>query len=66
MPDVTAKSIFKLPADMRQKLEEMSSDIEAAKAAIETLQKLGMDTRFLEDKLRWAEEVRETLLKEFG
>jgi myo-inositol catabolism protein IolC len=58
--------LFKLPLDVRQRLEDMISDIEAAKSAIATLQKLGIDTREMEDKLSWAEQVRETLLKEFA
>lgn len=66
MPDNSPNDLFKLSPDIRQKLEDMVKDIEAAKSAIQTLQKLGIDTRVLEDKLNWAAEVRETLLKEFG
>jgi hypothetical protein len=56
----------KLPADIKQQLEEQGPFVETAKKQIQTLKKLGIDTKQMEEKLEWAEEARKTLLSEFG
>jgi hypothetical protein len=55
-----------LPADIKQQLEEQGPFVETAKKQIQTLKKLGIDTKQMEEKLEWAEEARKTLLSEFG
>lgn len=57
---------FKLPKAVFDQLDAMSTNIEAAEATIKTLQKLGMDTKDIEEKLVWAKNVRETLLTDFS
>jgi len=58
--------LFKLPADVSQKLRDQAADIEKAKKAIAIIKQLGMDTKELEDKIAWSESVRATLLREFA
>lgn len=58
--------LMKLPPAIRSNLENMDAEIKTAKKSIGVLKKLGMDVRTLEDKLNWAEEVRSTLITEFG
>ena len=66
MGDVSSGDLYKLPPETRAELESLVNDIDKAKHAIETLRKLGINTTDLEAKLTWAENVRETLLKEFS
>jgi len=65
MANANTENLMVLPADIREKLEKLNPDIAEAKNAVKTLKKLGVDVRSLEDKLKWANNVRETLLKEF-
>lgn len=58
--------VVKLPAEVKVKLDKMSTEISGARRGIAALKHMGMETRALEDKLEWAEEVRKTLLKEFS
>lgn len=57
---------MKLPATVRKELEGMDKEIRKAKKAVGTLGSLGMDVIDLKDKLKWAEQVRTTLLTEFS
>lgn len=57
--------IIKLPPESKKSLEALSGDLEAAEAAIASLDKLGMDTVDMKQKLEWAKKVRETLLSDF-
>jgi len=66
MPAKKEEPIFKLPAEMKARLETTNTDIEKAQKAIEVMKSLGMDVSEMQDKLNWAKQVRETLLKEFG
>jgi hypothetical protein len=66
MPAKKEEPIFKLPPEMKARLDTASTDIEKAQKAIEIMKSLGMDTTEIQDKLNWAKTVRETLLKEFG
>lgn len=59
-------NVMTLPADVRTRLEASAPDLEKARNAINTIKKLGIDTTDLEEKLTWAENVRKTLLSEFG
>ena len=58
--------LFKLPTEMTSRLTGLQSDIDKSKKAIAVMKELGMDTKELEDKLTWAENVRKTLLREFA
>lgn len=58
--------LMKLPPEVRSNLEGMEKELKAAKKSVGVLKKLGMDVKVLEDKLKWAEEVRSTLISEFG
>lgn len=58
--------LFKLPPEMKARMEAGNVDIEKAQKAIAVMKSLGMDVRELEDKLAWADNVRKTLLKEFA
>jgi hypothetical protein len=55
-----------LPAEVRKRLTDMAPDIEESKRTVAVLKKLGMDTTVLDEKIRWAEETKDILLKEFG
>jgi len=57
---------IKLPPEMTTRLTGMQPDIDRAKKALAVMKELGMDTKELEDKLLWAENVKKTLLKEFA
>ena len=57
---------FKLPEDVRTRLANLEEDVAKTKAAIETLKKIGIDVTEIEEKLKWAEETRQILLKEFA
>jgi len=58
-------NVMTLPADVRKRLTESAPDLERARNAINTIKKLGIDVSELEDKIKWAETVRTTLLTEF-
>jgi len=60
------KDAFKLPPEAKAKIMGMLPDIEKAKHGLDTMKKLGMDVKVVEDKLNWAIETRDILLKEFG
>lgn len=59
------KTPIKIPKDIADKLRAQAPEIESARHGLAVLKKLGLDTKEVEDKLTWAEEVRTTLLKEF-
>lgn len=56
---------IKLPAEVKAQLEAIDPMIKSAETAMASLKRLGLDTRSLEDKLTWAKEVKETLLRDF-
>ncbi len=56
----------KLPEEVAKTLREQEAHVVRARRDIQTLKKLGLETKMLEDKLDWAEEVRRTLLSEFS
>lgn len=60
-----SKEKFKLGAETKDRLDNMGPDLEKARHAISVLKDFGMSTKDIEEKLAWAENVRETLLKEF-
>jgi len=56
---------IKLTPEAVKRLQTAQEDIEGAKRNLEVIKKLGFDTKELEEKLKWAEEVAKTLLSEF-
>jgi len=58
--------LMKLPKETRENLVAMGPTIETVKAAIVSLQKLGLNTDDIEKQLAMAEEQRKTLLNEFN
>lgn len=66
MAEKKIEPVVKLPTEMTKKLMEAEDDIDRAAKGLEVLEKLGMETRELREKLEWSRTVRETLLKEFG
>jgi len=57
---------LKLSPEMKARLGLMQEDINKARHAIEVLKSLGMETAAIEEKLEWSDQVRKTLLTEFG
>jgi hypothetical protein len=51
---------------MKARMETANTDIEKAQKAIDVMKSLGMDVKEMQDKIDWARQVRETLLKEFS
>lgn len=63
--DLKLTPLIKLPPERVKELEASRVEMRRARAAIEVLKKAGMETKTLEEKLVWAEEMQEMLLKEF-
>jgi hypothetical protein len=57
---------LKLPDEVRKQLESLDTNIATAEQGIETLKKLGQDVSQLEGQIKWAKEVRTTLLQNFS
>jgi len=57
--------VIELTPAMKKRLEDSKADIERAKASVKILKGLDMDTKDMDEKIVWAEQVRDTLLKEF-
>lgn len=57
--------LFVLPKDVQARLTAQETDISKARKAMEVMKSLGMDVADIEEKLKWAENVRSTLLREF-
>lgn len=66
MAEKIPRPAIKLTVEMKARLAGTEPDIERAQHAIDVLKKIGMDVTELEDKLRWAAETKDILLKEFG
>ena len=66
MPEEKLVPIIKLPKDMATDLVGLETELKRARKGIAALKEMGMETDALEEKLVWAEHVRETLLKEFS
>lgn len=60
------KPIVKLVPEAKQKLRDLSNDIEQADKALALMEELDMDMTEARDKLDWAKKAREMLLREFG
>jgi conjugal transfer/entry exclusion protein len=65
MANEKLNNVMTLPLEVRKQLEVMDSDITKARNAVATLKKVGVDVSAIDSKLKWAEEVRSTLLAEF-
>lgn len=55
-----------MPGETKARLENLQGDIDRARRGVEVLKSLGMDTKAIEERLDWSENVKKTLLKEFG
>lgn len=66
MANNTTTPTIKLPEDSKKRLEELDGNIAEAERGIAVLKKLGMDVKQLESQIKWAKEVRLTLLESFG
>ncbi|NVM22319.1 MAG: hypothetical protein HWN68_11135 [Desulfobacterales bacterium] len=66
MPEKKANNIIKLTPEAKARLAGQERDLKWARDSIEVLKRLGMDVTPLEEKLTWAEDVRKTLIVEFG
>lgn len=60
------RGALKLPAETEERLKNMGETIEEARAKIRAIEKVGIDTTELHNKLDWAENTRDVLLSEFG
>lgn len=65
MADTKPTNKITLPPEMAKRLESMDADIAEAKRGSEVMKRLGIDTKDMDEKIAWADEVRRTLLKEF-
>lgn len=65
MAETPDRDRLKLPAAVVKDLRRKEVDIVQVRRELQHLKKLGLETKMLEEKLDWAEEVRKTLLKEF-
>lgn len=66
MPENKITTAIKLSPEQVQTLEMSKRDIAIARRELNIMKKLGMDVKMIEEKLTWAEEVSQTLLKEFS
>ena len=66
MADEKPLRLVKLTPEILKEIRGTAGTIAAAKAEIERLRKLGMDVKYLEDQLKWAETMKDTLLREYG
>jgi len=57
---------IKIPAESKTRLENFGEDFAEVERALQALEKTGMDTTAIKDKLQWARDTADILLKEFG
>lgn len=60
------KPPVKLNPEAKQKLTDLSEDLEQADIALQLMEDLDMDMTEARDKLAWAKRAREMLLREFS
>jgi len=65
MAEEKSNIIMTLPPEMKDRLTGLRSEVQKAKHGIKVMKEMGMDTKDIEEKLDWAESVRDTLLREF-
>jgi len=58
--------VIELTPEMKKRLETSKVDIERAEASVKVLKDLGVDTKDMDEKIKWSKQVQETLLKEFA
>jgi hypothetical protein len=66
MAEALPRSPIKLPPETVETMRGMEGTLQRAWHDIEVMKKLGMNTTALEEKLKWAEEARAILLREFS
>lgn len=65
MPEKPIAPPIKLPPEVAEGLRNQEATMVRARKDLQTLKKMGLETKALEDKLDWADSARKTLLKEF-
>jgi Holliday junction resolvasome RuvABC DNA-binding subunit len=60
------KSQFNLDQASIDRIKQNQSTLQEARSKVEALKKLGMDMKEIEDRLNWAQQASDTLLKEFA
>lgn len=65
MAEEKTEKIVTLSPERRKELAKSLSDMSKIKATLVVLEKTGLDTTPLRERLQWAEEVSELLLSEF-
>jgi hypothetical protein len=60
------KNQFALTQDSIDRIKNNQETIKDVRSKLESLKKLGMDMREIEDKLNWAEEAGNTIIKDFA
>ena len=66
MPEEKINTTIKLSPEQVNNLQMSKKAIDTARKELNIMKKLGMDVKMIEEKLTWAEQVSETLLKEFS
>lgn len=65
-PEKKIKPLITLTPEGKTKLKNLQEDIDQAVAAIEVMEKIGMDMTEAREKLEWSKNAREMLLENFG
>lgn len=66
MPEEKPATAIKLSPQQIADMKMSAKSIEQARKELNIMKHLGMDVSMIEEKLTWAEEVSQTLLKEFS
>ena len=65
MPNDINEYMPMLTQDQIKRIKDSQATLPKIKKAMNTLKRLGLDTKVLDDKIKWAEEVQKTLLEDF-
>lgn len=65
MPEETIPEKVKIPPEVIKRLKDLTANFASTRKQMKSLNKLGISTKELEDKLDWAELARKTLLEDF-
>lgn len=66
MTEPKIDTLLKLTPEVTQKFKDMQPKFEQAENTLAALDKIGLDTKELRDKLKWAKDVQKILLESFG
>ena len=65
MAEQEAKKVIMLTEERKQELRKSLADMSSIEGSLKALEKTGLDTGPLREKLSWAKEMSEVLLTEF-